>query len=314
MRILVIGGGGPIGQATVRAFSARGDDVCWTSRQQALISGQVQADRSRPNEILQLAQTRRADVVVDMTVYTADDTLPLLAALDGQIARYVMVSSSDVYRNYGLLHQIETGTPDPSPLTEQSPLRTRAFPYRGQQPRSADDPGRWMDDYDKIPLEAAVHAMASDWTVLRLPMVYGPGDRQRRFRWAIGPMLAGVSVLEVPHRWLDWTTTYGYLDNIGAAIAHASVHPKAARRVFNVVDETAVDHNEWIKRFQVATDWPGVVLPTEGETAFSRAIANLDLAIPLDVSAKRLFTELEFTPPIDFAAAARMTVADELAR
>ena len=144
MRILVIGGGGPIGQACIRAFSNREDDVCWTSRGPALVAGQVQADRTRPDEILKLARSHCADAVIDMTAYTAAETLPLLAALNGQIGRYVMVSSSDVYRNYGLLHRSEAGASDPVPLTEQSPLRTRPFPYRGEQPRGVDDPGRWM--------------------------------------------------------------------------------------------------------------------------------------------------------------------------
>jgi len=318
MQVLVIGGGGPIGQAAARAFAARGDSVWWTSRQQAplpgLSDGQVQADRRQPSDILRLVRDRRIDLVVDAVAYVAADTLPLLSALDGQVGRYAMLSSSDVYRNYGLLHRLEAGDPDPGPLSERSPLRTRAFPYRGAEARTADDPSRWMDDYDKIPLETAVAQMSSDWTTLRLPMVYGPGDRHRRFRWAIAPMLAGAAKLEAPRSWLAWTTTYGFLDNVGAAIAHAAAHPMSARRTFNLADEPAMDHSAWVARFRVATGWAGEVQPTDGDTPFARALADLDLSVPIQVSAERLVSDLGFTPPVDSATAARLTAADEAAR
>lgn len=318
MRALVIGGGGAIGQAVVGAFAARGDEVLWTSRQAApspgLAEGHVQADRAQPNEIARVVRRRRIDTVVDMVAYTIVDTSALLAALDGLIDRHVMISSGDVYRRYGLLHRRETGSPGAGPLDETAPLRATRFPYRGEQPRAADDPSRWMDDYDKIPIEDAVRDMAVDWTILRLPMVYGPGDKQRRFRWMIGPMQSGAPALEAPRPWLTWTTTYGFLDNIGAAVAHAARRPDAARKVFNLADEPAMDHLAWIERFRSATGWQGEVRATEGETPFARALAGMDLSTPFDVSANRLFTELDFVPPTSAADAARLTVEDEADR
>lgn len=312
MRALVIGGGGAIGQAVVRALAARGDEVLWTSRQAVpspgLAEGHVQADRAQPDEIARIVRRQRTDTVVDMIAYTPADTLPLLATLDGLIGRHVMVSSGDVYRNYGLLHRLEAGAPDPGPLDEDAPLRATRFPYRGEQPRAIADPARWMDDYDKIPVEAAVRDLAVDWTILRLPMVYGAGDKQRRFRWMVGPMLSGAPLLEAPRPWLAWTTTYGFLGNVGAAVAHAAGHPDAARKVFNVADEPAMDHLAWIERFRSATGWQGEVRATEGDTPFARAIAGMDLSTPFDVSANRLFAELDFIPPMDAATAARLTV------
>ncbi len=64
---------------------------------------------------------------------------------------------------------------------EDAPLRDRRYPYRGEVPRATDDPERWLDDYDKILVEQAVMGELSlPGTVLRLPMVYGPGDLQHR--------------------------------------------------------------------------------------------------------------------------------------
>lgn len=80
-------------------------------------------------------------------------------------------------------------------LAEDAPLRSRAFPYRRAALRAADDPDQYLDDYEKIPIEAAVLRRAGAWTILRLPMVYGPGAKQRRFAWAIEPMLAKATTL-----------------------------------------------------------------------------------------------------------------------
>ena len=89
-----------------------------------------------------------------------------------------MVSSIDVYRNYDVLRGKEDGPPDAAPLREDSPLRSRLYPYR--DPEDAD-PHALNNVYDKI---LAERAYLSDptlpGTVLRLPFVYGPGDYQHR--------------------------------------------------------------------------------------------------------------------------------------
>ena len=174
MRALVIGGGGPIGQAVVRAFITRGDDTLWTSRQahapDGAEEGHVQVDRNRPLDIARVVRDHQIETVVDMVAYSDASTQPLLSALTSILRRYVLVSSGDVYRNYGLLHRLEAGEADTSPLDETAPLRTARFPYRAATARAEHAPDRWMDDYDKIPIEAAVSRMTCDWTVLRLPI------------------------------------------------------------------------------------------------------------------------------------------------
>lgn len=318
MRTLVIGGGGPIGQAVVRAFVARDHDTLWTSRQadtpETAEHGHIQVDRNRPGDIARVVRDKQIETVVDMVAYSDVSTQPLLSALTGILQRYVLVSSGDVYRNYGLLHRLESGEADTSPLDETAPLRTARFSYRAATARASDAPDRWMDDYDKIPIEAAVSRITCNWTILRLPMVYGPGDRQRRFRWAIAPMMSKAPTLQAPPAWLDWTTTYGFIDNVAAAVAHGAAHPGAANATFNVTDEPAMNHRAWIERFSLATGWRGTVEATETDTTFSRAVSALDLSVPFHVSARRLFNDLKFVPPVIAEAAARRTLADEASR
>lgn len=318
MRALVLGGGGPIGQAVVRAFAARGDEVLWTSRQAepptGTAAGHIRLDRSQPNDVAQAMSALQIDTVVDMVAYGIAETRPLLDAMRDDLRRYVLVSSCDVYRNYGLLHRLEAGEADGSPLDESAPLRTCRFPYRGPAARESGAADRWMDDYDKIPIEAAVRDLSCNWTILRLPMVYGPGDRQRRFRWAIGPMVSRAVSLQAPPTWLNWTTIYGFIDNVAAAVAHCATHELAAKTTLNVADEPAMSHRHWIGRLRVATGWAGAVQATQGDTPFSRAIEGLDLSVPLHISARRLFEHLEFVPPVTPQDAVRLTVEDEAGR
>ena len=65
------------------------------------------------------------------------------------------------------------------PLTEDSPLREKLYPYRGE------GKDRSFDEYDKIPVEHAyVNHPEIAGTVVRLPAVYGEGDYQYRIKSA----------------------------------------------------------------------------------------------------------------------------------
>src|SRR5262249_11570261 len=69
------------------------------------------------------------------------------------------------------------------PLTEESALRTTLQTYPTDSVRMLQQIFGWLDDeYDKIPVEREILGDRElPGTVLRLPMVYGPGDRLRRF-------------------------------------------------------------------------------------------------------------------------------------
>ncbi len=316
MRALVLGTGGMIGDAVARVLTARGIETFGASRAGPLGSYDgwcgVRADRADPKSVRALLDAHAIDVLVDVVAYAPAETARLLTVIDGRVAQYVLISSLDVYRNYGLLHGLETGVPDPGLLDENAPLRSRLFPYRGSTRRPPGDPLAWLDEYDKIPVEDAVCRMANAWTILRLPMVYGPGDRQRRFRWAIEPMLAGAGRIDVAPAWLAWTTTYGFVDNVAAAVALVVGHVQAFGVTFNVVDTPPMSHRLWLDHLRAVTGWRGVLrfnrtalLPVPG------VVTTLNLTVPLAVSGQRLVDHLSYVPPMDVPTALARTVAAE---
>ena len=253
---------------------------------------------------------RDIDVIVDVIPMTLPTTEPLLAGIDGIVEQYIMLSSCDVYANYDLLQRRVSGTEYTDPVGEQSALRSTQFPYRDAESRKADDADRYLDDYDKIPIEKAVQQLSCDWTVLRLPMVFGPGDKQHRFHWAIAPMLNGEAKLVIPADWGRWTSTYGYIENVGTAIALAIGHPGARQQIFNVAEEQPVSQLEWAVKFARNLAWDGVIETTDAPThPLARRLSHLNLKVPLKIDGARIRHELGYVDVVDEATALTRTAA-----
>jgi nucleoside-diphosphate-sugar epimerase len=117
------------------------------------------------------------NVVLDLIPGAGRDGKTLVGLFKGIAGRVVVVSSGDVSRAYDRFRRVDPGPPAPTPLTEDSPLRDRLFPYRDQA-RGPDD---FLYSYEKILVERAVMSEPDlPATILRLPMGYGPGDYQHR--------------------------------------------------------------------------------------------------------------------------------------
>jgi len=309
MTVLLLGATGFIGPRVAEALRADGREVVSVSRRGGGPGG-VAADRRDAARLLTLARERKVRTVIDLIAYTEADTAPLWAAFDGEVERWVMASSCDVYRNYEGLHRKASPPPISGPLTEGSPLRATRYPYRSDPPRDAGAADAWLDDYDKIPLESALLARPGlGGVVLRLPMVFGPGDRQRRFRWLLRPMLAGEAQLVVDPGWAAWRTTYGYVADVAHALATAAIHPATGGRIYNLGRADVTDHRDWVGRFAKALDWSGAV--TEAPAPSGSPIAGLDLRYPLWVDSGAFRRTYNWREPSLLEDALLRTAADE---
>jgi nucleoside-diphosphate-sugar epimerase len=314
MRVMVLGATGFIGPHLVARLLARGHEVVAVSRR-----GPVAADRGDPPAIAALAESGRIDAVVDLLAYTLAGTAPLLDALAGRVRRYVLASSGDVYGAYDALHRKEAFKSGAAgPLDEEAPLRNRLYPYRTDPPRRPDDPQAWMDDYDKIPIEAAARAQAAlEAAIVRLPMVYGPGDKNRRFRWAIAPMRAGAQRIEIDDGWARWRTGYGYVEDVAEGLALAAIHPAAAGRTYNLAPVETPDHLGWAARISELAGWKGELrtVPRDHVPEPLRSVlSGLDLSRPFITDSGRIRRELGFREVADPDSALRRTMDDEAVR
>jgi nucleoside-diphosphate-sugar epimerase len=203
-RIAIVGAGGFIGRPLAAQLKAAGHEM--------VAIGRANADH-----------VETVDAVVHLLLFNEADALAAREKWRNRAGRLVVISSGDVYRVYGQVAGLEPwdGT-QPPPLVENAPLRQKLYPYGREVPSPL---GGTLVDYEKILVERALEGA----TILRLPKVYGPGDRQRTFAREIA---AGEARLDAATA--NWRWTHGYVDDVAAAIALAATHPRAAGRLYNV--------------------------------------------------------------------------------
>ncbi len=168
----------------------------------------------------------------------------------------------------------------------------------------------WVtDDYDKIPAERAVmNDRELPGTVLRLPMVYGPGDRLHRFYPVVKRIGDGRDHIIFPEALAAWRSPRGYVENVAAAIALAATDDRAARRIYNVCEEPSFSELEWARKIASEMRWKGefVVLPVERTPPHLLKPGNA--AQHWTASSARIRHELGYEEPVAIEEAIRQTI------
>lgn len=311
MRILFIGGTRFIGLHAVRTLAAAGHDVAVFHRGQTRNDlpediQTIQGDVANLDDFRTDFQKIAPDVVVHMLLMEQGDAMKMIRVFRGIAGRAVVISSMDVYRAFGRLLGTETGPVEPTPLTEQSALREERYPYRSKLPGQKD----WRHYYDKIPVEqVAMKFKALPATVLRLPMVYGPHDYQRRLCGYLQRMDDKRPAILIDERVAQWQAPRGYVENVAQAIALCATHEAAALRIYHVAEHHphALTEIEWIRAIGVIADWHGDVIPVAPEKlpAHLRQPTN---GQNLSVDISRIRDELGYAPLLDRETALQRTI------
>jgi nucleoside-diphosphate-sugar epimerase len=314
VRILILGGTGFVGGALARRLLEGGHAVAAFHRGESSGGAEtIRGDRAELSEERHREAFRRfaPDAVVDTIAFTEAEARGLIEALRGIAGRYVVLSSQDVYAPYGRLLRLEAdaGAAEGAAATEDSPLRASRHPYRARS-----RPGEMAYDYDKVLVEAAVRGGAdAPVTILRLPMVYGPGDPYRRLRPLLAKMVTDASEIRVDRARAGWRWTRGFVEDVADAIALATTDPRAAGRVYNLGEEDALAERDWIREVGEAAGWCGTVRAVapeeipEGE----REPIDYDYAHDLVADTTRIRRELGFRERVGRAEGLRRAVAAE---
>jgi nucleoside-diphosphate-sugar epimerase len=296
---LLIGGNGFIGPHVAGAFERRGHEIILFHRTQSGAAGRrvIIGDRRRLKDHAAEVRNVQPDIVVDLILSSGAQARDLMHLFRGHTGRVAALSSCDVYRACGVLHGSEPLPLEPLPLTERSPLRSTLQTYPPDRIRMLQQVFGWLDDeYDKIPVEREILGDAAlPGTVLRLPMVYGPGDRLHRFAPVLTRMDDRRPIILFEEKQAAWRSPRGFVANVGEAVAAAALPESAPRRVFNVGAAVCLTELEWARLIARSASWNGrfVVLPASHVPASLRPAGNLDQHWVVDT--RRIREELGYS-------------------
>ena len=315
MRILLIGGSGFIGPWVARDLMAFGHEVTVFHRGSA--KGRLpEGARHILGNRHSLAQHRKElerlgpDVVIDFILSSGRQAEALMTALGGIAGRVVALSSGDVYRACGILHGFEPGPLQELPITEDSELRTRPHPYAPGLLEKLRQSFPWLDEeYDKIPVERAVLGDPGlPGTVLRLPMVYGPGDPLHRLFPIVKRIDDARPAILIQEDAADWRGPRGYVENVAAGIALAATSPQAAGRVYNLGEREAFSEREWTAKIGAAAGWHGRVVAVPKERTPEHLRVPYRSEQHWVISTRRVREELGFVEPVTLDVALSRTI------
>jgi nucleoside-diphosphate-sugar epimerase len=316
VNILLIGGTGFIGKHVVAQLLNAGHRVTVFHRGQASAPEGVKeilGDRNRISDHRETLAQARFDIVIDMLLSSEDQARQSVATFRGIARRLVAASSADVYRAWGVFYGTEAGGLQELPLTEDSDLRSRGVHYPPESLKRLQKIFPWATaDYDKVRVERTVlSAPDLPGTVLRLPMVYGPGDPVHRFHYLLKRMDDGRQNIIFADDVAALRTPRGFVENVARAIGLAATSERASGRVYNVCEPTAFSELEWAKRVGAIAEWHGdfVVLPHDKSPKHLLMPGNT--AQHVVVSSDRIRSELGYHELVPLDQAIKRTIAWE---
>jgi nucleoside-diphosphate-sugar epimerase len=314
MKILMIGGTKFIGLATTLALHKLGHQVAVFNRGQtpAELPEGIERITGDANKLLESQDALRAfapDVVLHNIVRHDEHVRDVQTVFTGVAKRFVMTSSMDVYQQYGRLIGKEPGPVIEGYVDEDSPVRSVLYPYR-----NADTPeDHFGYTYDKIPAEQlALSSTKLPGTVVRLPMVIGENDFQRRLLAFVQAIRDQRPALVLDENYAKWYSTYGYVENMAHALALAATNERASGRIYNAADGAyqTIDLAERVKKIM---GWQGEFIPVASDKLPESL--KFEIAVPeqnLMVKAERI-RELGYAPVVDFDEGVKRAVAWEIA-
>ncbi len=173
-RILILGGTGFLGPATIEAAQARGHQVTMFNRGKTrpdLFPGveRLHGDRDpRKGEGLKALETGAWDAVIDNSGYYPRQVGASAALLAPRVRQYLYISSISAYKE-----------PNPENGTEEAPLATLKDP-------TVEDMGKEYQNYGGLKAlceQAAQKAMPGRVAVIRPGYIVGPDDPSGRFTY-----------------------------------------------------------------------------------------------------------------------------------
>lgn len=308
MRLLILGGSRFIGRHVAEQAQAAGHEVVLFNRGQSWPEAPfetLQGDLHQLPDYATQLQAVKADVVLHCLAMTPQHAHDFVNVFQHSSAQLHVLSSADVYEAFQGLAQGKENSD--WPVSEASPVTPKPFYWR-------DLGSQHMQDYDKNQVTEIVLQACPRAVVYRLPMVYGPHDRQyaHRHGWILQHLLHKQSevVLGLSQQANLWH--YGYVENIAAALLtgmqHTLDHPGQLTGVYNLGETQVRSWRRWVELFYQAAGRELTVrlLPDNWPISAVSAASPAPQHFFMDVS--RFANTTGFEPPVTVPEAIARTL------
>jgi nucleoside-diphosphate-sugar epimerase len=315
LRVLILGGTGFLGLPIAHRLLASGHEVTIFHRGTSAVNlpngaGILHGDRNQLDQSADDFRRLRPDVVVDCIAFTQQQAESLVRVFREVSKRLVVLSSGDVYRANDILFGRVTGAIEPTPLGESSALRERFYPYRGMPIPPAY--GVNWDDYDKILVErVALSDGDLPATVLRLPMVYGPGALEavrRRFFAYLKRIDDGRPAMLLDKRTARWRAPWGYTGDVAEAVRLVVENERTAGEIYNVGESDSLDIQSWIRELAAVVGWTGRIVVVDEPCPPPNIPRQLNLDQHLDMDTTKIRHDLQYHETMSRREALEKTV------
>ncbi|NEQ69284.1 MAG: NAD(P)-dependent oxidoreductase, partial [Symploca sp. SIO2D2] len=153
----------------------------------------------------------------------------------------------------------------------------------------------------------------SDWTICRLPGVYGPGDYARRFAYIGKRIKDGRTDWVVGKDYLNFKMTHAYVENVAQAIVLAAVSEGGRNRVFNIGE---LDTPTFRERYEKVINVFGYKLriyeAKDSEMDWLKRKPRVNLEQNWVVSSRRIREELGYQESVGLEEGYRRTLQWEM--
>jgi len=314
MRVLLIGGSGFIGSPLATELRSHGHEI-------AVFHRGTGATASRPGERHLLGDRNRLslhrdglrefapEAIVDLILASGEQARELTEVARALTSRLVVLSSADVYRAWGIVQGIEPGRLEPLPIAEDAALRSFPNVYSDKQLETMRAVFSWLpESYDKIAVEREVMNSGVPATVLRLPMVYGPGDPLHRCFPVVKRIADARPAMILSDDLAAWRLPRGYVQNVAHAIGLAVTSERAAGRIYNVCEEPCLTELEWQTRIANEAGWQGRFVVLRAEETPGHLLPPGNTRQHLVLSSERIRSELGYRELVPAGEALRRTI------
>lgn len=196
----------------------------------------IHTDRENLSDVAGEISNFRPERCIDTLAMTRESARKALEVIPSGIPTIVL-SSGDVYRAYtGVMTDVVT---DRVPLYETSPVREEKYPYK-----TMENGPSWIKEYDKLDVEEEFLARGA--TIIRLPMVYGEHDAQRREEFILRRVRAGRSGIPIGAG--TWLSSRGYVRDMGSGIVASLTNADVGGEIFNLAESQSATTRLWAEQ------------------------------------------------------------------